>query len=147
MNVDSGEHRKGVSKARWIAAGFMFAFAMSILTIIYTGLRVEGSPAEFKAGFRSVTMTVGEERGIELGFEAFSHEPEATLAIELPEMLDLVGRPGDPKPVLPVALEPGDNQFTVMVRAKAAGKGYLVARVAGEKPVGLDRVFVTVVDD
>lgn len=136
-----------MNRARWIAAGFILAFASSILTLLYTGLRVEGPRSEFKAGFRSVTLAVGDKRSIELGFEAAAREPDARLELELPPMLELVEQPGDRKPVLPVALEPGDNRFTVTVRATAAGMGYLVARVAGESPVGLDRVFVTVVED
>ena len=45
-NLDTDSKRK----LRWIAVGFIGAFALSILTVIYTGLNVEGVLGEFDAG-------------------------------------------------------------------------------------------------
>lgn len=132
------------SRARWIAAGFIGAFAASIFTVIYTGLNVEGTTAEFDAGFRSVTLAPGERREIELTFESSAAYPESMLELTLPPMLELATANGARQPV---AVAPGANRFTVEVRAVEAGSGYIVARVRADVPVGLDRIFVTVTDE
>lgn len=129
--------------AKWIAAGFIGAFAASVFTVIYTGLNVEGSNAEFDAGFRSVTLAPGERRSIELAFDSPAAYAEATLELTLPPMLE------SPAGLAPmgVSLVPGANHFDVVVEATATGSGYLVARVESGDPVGLYRVFVTVTDE
>ena len=69
MKPETEKGAAGEGRARWVAAGFLGAFAASILTVIWTGLMVEGRPEEFDAGFRSVTMAAGEARAIELIFD------------------------------------------------------------------------------
>lgn len=130
-------------RARWIAAGFIGAFAASIFTVIYTGLNVEGSRADFDAGFRPVTLAPGEQRTIELVFDSPAAHPESTLDITLPPMLELAAGSEERSAV---ALVPGSNSFRVVIEAREPGSGYLVARVEAEQPVGLYRVFVTVTE-
>jgi len=127
--------------------GFIGAFATSILTVVYTGLNVQGSRAEFDVGFRPVTMAVGEVRSIDLVFESPTSHPEAILEVTLPSMVELSGESGNGGPQWPVALSVGSNNLPVSVRAIEPGRGYLAARVEAEEPVGVYRVFITVVDE
>jgi len=145
MNTNS-ESSQGERRARWIGVGFVLAFATSVLTVIYTGLMVEGSPSEFDAGFKSQTMSVGEVRAIEFVFEAQASAPDATLVLSWPEMLEPADASAEASATRPVALEAGRNTVSVEVRASAPGSGYLVARVAAEDPIARDSVFVTVVE-
>lgn len=142
MKADSETARRGKSRARWIAAGFLVAFATSVLTVIFTGLMVEGSRGDFDAGFRSLTLRPGETRSIEFVFEAPAAAEAVRFELSLPAMLATVG-----PPPATIALRPGVNEIAVSIRAEAAGSGYLVARALGEEPLGLDRVFITVTPD
>jgi hypothetical protein len=144
MNQQTGKKAGGESRARWIAAGFLGAFAASILTVIWTGLMVEGRPEEFDSGFRSVTMTTGETRSIELIFDSPIAHAEAELRIELPDALEPADGSTEAAVRRLVELAPGTNVFTVIVRARAEGSGYLQARLSDDGPVALERVFVTV---
>lgn len=148
MNSQSEKSPAGAGRARWIAAGFVGAFAASVLTVIYTGLMVEGRPGEFDAGFRSITLAPGETREIELRFESPAAFETAQLRLSLPGILEPAGR-GDAAASLErtVAVAPGANVYAVSVRALAAGGGYLEARLTGEAPIALERVFVTVAAD
>ena len=54
MTDSSRETESGTRRPRWIALGFVGAFAASVFTVIYTGLNVGGySSAEFDAGHLS----------------------------------------------------------------------------------------------
>ena len=124
----------------WVAAGFIGAFAASVFTVIYTGLNVGGySSAEFDAGFRSVTMTVGDVRSIDLVFDSERAIEDATLSVALPAA---VGLTGPAERSLPMSA--GENVVPVEVVARQPGSGYLVARVEADVPIGLYQVFLTV---
>jgi hypothetical protein len=131
-------------RLRWIAAGFVAAFAASVLTVIYTGLMVEGSRSDFDAGFRSVTLSVAETKTVELVFDSSVASPAATLGLALPESVALADAPEQREATLPVTLGFGRNVYTVELVGLAPGGGYLIARLAAERPVGTERVFVTV---
>lgn len=144
MNAQTEKRAAGMGRAYWIAAGFLGAFAASIVTVIWTGLMVEGRPEEFDAGFRSVTMTVGETRSIDLIFDSPAAHAAAGLSLDLPDSVELA--PGEAFDVArrTVELVPGNNVVMVTVRARAAGSGYLEARLSGDEPIALERVFITV---
>ena len=146
MNQTSDSATTSARKLRWIAFGFIGAFAASVLTVIYTGLNVEGVLGEFDAGFRPVTLAVGEVRAIDLEFDSETAYPEAILEIILPEMVEFSAQ-SEARTAAPVAA--GSNTFSVAIEAMALGRGYLIARVeaASGEPIGLYRVFVTVADD
>ena len=141
MTPDSESNRHGSGRARWVAAGFIIAFATSVLTVIYTGLMVEGTPGDFDADFRSVTMRTGESRPIRFAFDV-PRAATARFELTIPEMLRTAG--GVPTTI---ELRPGDNEVEVGFVAEQAGSGYLIARALGDEPLGLDRVFVTVTAD
>jgi hypothetical protein len=144
VNADSESGNRGFGTARWIALGFVVAFATSVLTVIYTGLMVEGSRAEFDAGFRALEMTLDQAGEARFFFDSTVAEPDATLELEFPEFLDPVVPRGGAAWQQRVAVVPGKNEFAVELRAVAVGSGYVVARLAGAQPIGRDSVFVTV---
>lgn len=144
MNADSESGKRTFGTARWIALGFVVAFATSVLTVIYTGLMVEGSRAEFDAGFRSLEMKLGEIAEAHFYFESTVAEPDATLELEFPEFLDPVVPRDGASWQQKVGVVPGRNEFGVELRAVTVGSGYVVARVFGAQPIGRDSVFVTV---
>jgi hypothetical protein len=144
VNADSGSRFWRIGPARWVAAGFVLAFATSVFTVIYTGLMVEGSRAEFDAGFRSLDLRVNEVQTVRFYFDAEVSDPDARLELDLPAMIE----PATPREGgiwrQSVAVAIGDNEFAVELRAVAAGSGYVIARLTGEQPIGRDSVFVTV---
>ena len=144
MNADTESRGRRFGKARWIAAGFIAAFATSVFTVIYTGLMVEGSRAEFDAGFRTLEMQVDEVREVPFFINSEVAEADATLELDLPDFLQPAGPDGGAVWQRRVAVVPGSNEFAVELRAVAAGQGYMQARIAGAEAIGLDRVFVTV---
>jgi len=144
MNSDSQLPAAVPGKARWIAAGFIGAFVASVLTVIFTGLMVEGSPSEFDAGFHSVTLAEGEVAAIALEFDLRDPVTGARLELNLPPMLERVDTGGGGPAAAALSLDPGSNELSVAVRAVAVGSGYLVARILADEPVALERVFVTV---
>ena len=90
MNENSTGQDTGRKKPLWVAIGFLVAFATSVFTVIYTGLKPEGERAVFDTGFRAVTLAPGERRAIELVFDSDAAYSEATLVITLPAMAELV---------------------------------------------------------
>jgi hypothetical protein len=144
VNADSEKRGRRTDRASWIAAGFVFAFATSVLTVIYTGLMVEGSRADFDAGFRSVAMQRNEVQAVRFVFDSPVTLAEARLELDLPDMLRPVGATEAGPWQRTVSLVPGSNEFSVELRAVALGSGYVIARVSGEDPIGRDSVFVTV---
>jgi hypothetical protein len=147
MNTESEKPSAVPGRLRWIATGFIAAFAASVLTVIYTGLMVEGSRSEFDVGFRSVSLAPGETRSIELIFHASQPVERARLTVELPPVLSFTGSGPAGVPEQTVRLEPGTNVFAVDVRGGSPGSGYLQARLAADEPIAVERVFVTVTGD
>jgi hypothetical protein len=130
-----------------IAMGFIGAFALSVVTVIYTGLNVRGHGAAFDGGFRSVTMAIGETRTINLVFESTVAFPEAMLDVALPDMIEFAGSSPIRQPQTPVSVEPGSNTFTIEIKATAAGKDYLRTSIDDDiEAIDIYRVFVTVED-
>jgi hypothetical protein len=144
MSTGAAGNEVGIGKLRWIAAGFVGAFAASVLTVIYTGLMVEGSRSDFDAGFRSVTLSVGETQTVELVFESPLAHPAATLELVLPEFAGPAEQPELRELTRSAALDYGRNVYSVELVGVSPGSGYLVARVIADEPVGTYRVFVTV---
>jgi hypothetical protein len=64
----------------------------------------------------------------------------AVLLLELPAIVAPAGG-GLTRPVVVVV---GENAYSVDLRAVAEGSGTVVARLIGEAPIALERVFVTV---
>jgi hypothetical protein len=143
VNADSGSRFWRFGTARWVAAGFVLAFAASVFTVIYTGLMVEGSRAEFDAGFRTLEMRLDEVREARFVIDSEVAVADATLELEIPAFLEPVDPDGGDVRRRRIAVVPGRNEFSVELRAIAAGSGYVIARAVGEDALGRDSVFVT----
>ncbi|MGD8339517.1 MAG: hypothetical protein PVH89_01975 [Gammaproteobacteria bacterium] len=130
-----------------VALAFIGAFFASVVTVIYTGLNVEGSRAEFDAGFRPVTLRVGEMRAVDLVFQSESRHPDALLEITLPDAVQLHDGVDYGPAGIPISMVTGENRIPIEIEATAPGSGYLVARVTAGEPVGIYRLFVTVTTD
>lgn len=144
MNTNSESRPRRPAGLRWIAAGFIGAFAASIITVIYTGLNVEGSRRALQSGFQSITLAVGELRAVEVAFESDRSVGGATLEFDLPEIVaasrpdDLVRRN--------LRLAPGANTFAIELRAVTPGNGFVVASLTAREPIGAVRVYLTVTE-
>lgn len=147
MSEASDTRQGGTGKARLIAIGFLGAFFASVITVIYTGLNVEGSSAEFDSGFRSVTLMVGDRHTLEFQFDSAAAFPDAVLEVTLPDSVQSPGQT-EPGPARrPVSIVAGENTIPFDIAASSPGSGYVVARVTAGEPVGVYRIFVTVTDD
>jgi hypothetical protein len=146
--MDQTPDRKSndTGKVSWIACGFLGAFALSVFTVIATGLQVRDHGAAFDGGFRSITMQIGEVRTIDLVFESQQDLDDATLEVRLPHMLRLGGETAGQSAKQPVSLEIGSNRFSVDIEATHAGKDYLrtFVFVVEDLPIDIYRIFVTV---
>jgi len=147
MRKAKDARQRKAARAKWIAAGFLGAFATSVFTVIYTGLNVEGSRAEFDSGFRSVTIAMGEAQTVDLVFESDAEYADARLEVTLPEPVRFAGQKYTDRAPTPVAIVIGRNTIPVEIEAVAPGSGYLSARLEADEPIGIYRVFVTVTPD
>ncbi len=147
MNADSGSRVRRFNTGRWVAAGFVLAFAVSVLTVIYTGLNVEASRADFDPGFRTLEIHVDEQREVLFFIEADIADADATLELAVPDFLEPVGPGGGAPWQRPVAVVTGSNEIAVELKAVAAGRGYVEVRVFGAETIGRDSVFVTATED
>lgn len=141
MNRKSDKPASGKRRARWVAAGFVGAFAASVGTVIWSGLKVDGYVGEFQAGFRAVTLQSGESRNFDLAFDVPVTVADARLELTLPACLVPADGQGISRPV---ALAAGPNEMTIELTAAGECSGYMYARVIGDEPLDLERIFVTV---
>ena len=147
MNQSSDSGRVSKRTPTWVAFGFLGAFAASVLTVIYTGLNVRDHGAAFDSGFRSVTMSVGEVRTIELLFQSAEAVSDATLEVNLPDMVEFARESDYQQARTPVAVTVGSNSFAIDIEATAVGKDYLRTSIVKDIAIDVYRVFVTVADD
>lgn len=140
MNQTPDPHSNDTGRVSWIAIGFIGAFALSVFTVIATGLKVRDHGAAFDGGFRSITMAIGEVRTVDLVFESQQQLDDVMLEVNLPHMLRFAGQPA-PRPV---SLEIGSNRFAIDIEATHAGKDYLRTFVADDVTIDVYRIFVTV---
>lgn len=147
MNQTTNPQSSETGKPGWIGIGFVGAFALSVLTVIYTGLNVQRHGAAFDGGFRSITMGVGDVRTVELVFQSEVLVDDAILEVDLPEMVVFSNPSSGQQAEMPVALDIGSNRFSIDIEATEAGRGYLRTRVVKDLPIDVYRVFVTVDGD
>jgi anti-sigma factor RsiW len=76
---------------RIVAAGFVAAFAASVLTLIYTGLMVGPPKRDSVDPLPVVEMTLDERRTVNLVFAADMPLEEVSLQVALPPGVDLLG--------------------------------------------------------
>ena len=88
----SGESRQPARGApRLVAFAFVAAFALTVLTVIYTGLLVEAPHTRISAGLPTVAMTAGQRRDINLVFTAKTDVADAVLLVEVQPLPSAAG--------------------------------------------------------
>jgi hypothetical protein len=88
-------------------------------------------------------MRVDEVREARFVIDSEVAVADATLELEIPSFLEPVDPDGGDVRRRRIAVVPGRNEFSVELRAIAAGSGYVIARAVGEDALGRDSVFVT----
>jgi hypothetical protein len=126
---------------------FVAAFAASILTVIYTGLLVEAPRTRISAGLPSIAMTPGQPRDINLVFNARTEVADASLVIELPRGVELVGHAGEQRIQWRTRLAPGNNIVPLTLIAPTPAAGQVIARLEAGESEKVFRIHVTVNPD
>ena len=127
----SGESQHAPRRAPRLVAGvFVAAFGATVLTVIYTGLLVEAPRTRISAGLPTVAMTAGERRDVNLVFTAKTGIADATLLIELPAGIELVGHAGERSVRWRTRLAPGNNIVPLSLVAPVPGTAQVIARLS-----------------
>lgn len=129
---------------RLVALAFVAAFAASVLTVIYTGLLVEAPRTRISAGLPSIAMTAGQRRDVNLVFNATTDVADATLLVELPNGIELVGHAGERRIKWRTRLVPGNNIVPLTLIAPAPVAGQIIARLDAGNREKVFRIHVTV---
>jgi hypothetical protein len=146
--IVSSETRPATRRApRLVALAFVAAFAASVLTVIYTGLLVEAPRTRISAGLPSVAMTAGQRRDVNLVFDASTEVADATLLVELPNGVELLGHAGEQRIRWRTRLAPGNNIVPLTLIAPAPVAGQIIARLKAGDSEKVFRIHVTVDPD
>jgi hypothetical protein len=140
------EARKRQRPPRVIAAGFVAAFAASILTLIYTGLMVGAPNRDADAVLPMVSMSVSEARTVNLVFAADMPLDDVSLRIDLPRGVELLGYEGERQVRWKTRLQQGQNVLPLQLRATDALGGFLTAHLRYADEEKVFRINVSVSD-
>lgn len=146
----TGETRKAQEKPtrgkppRLVAGAFVAVFALSVGTVIYTGLMVEAPRTELSAGLPVVGMSVAQPRVVNLVFTSAVPLDDVTLLVILPAGIELSGYPGQSQMEWRTELAEGKNVLPLELVAHTAGGGQLAARLAHGEQAKLFRVHLEV---
>lgn len=128
--------------ARIVAGGFLAAFASSVLTVIFTGLLVKAPQTELAAGLPTITLPADDYRTVNLVFTSRVAIDDVSVLLELPEGVELRNYAGRGRMLWRTALAAGKNALPLALRAPAATRGQLVARVRHGDNEKVFRVYV-----
>lgn len=117
-----------------------------MLTVVLTGLYVRSPSARRAAETPAVTLTVGEERTINLVFAARAPVDDVEFTVDLPPGIELAMHPGERRVVGRAALAGGDNALPLTVVARGGRGGQLAARLKQRDDQKIFVVDVTVVE-
>ena len=138
-NAPRASTRRLRQPPRLIAAGFVVAFAASILTLIYTGLLVRSPSLESGAGLSTISMTIDESRTVNLVFASNSDVDDVSLLVDLPMGVELLGYAGQTQVRWRTRLQAGKNVLPLQLVAFSGMGGQLTARLQhGDK----EKVFM-----
>ncbi|HSC17076.1 MAG TPA: hypothetical protein VLI71_18240 [Gammaproteobacteria bacterium] len=139
------ERPKPTLAQRVVGFAFIGAFALTMLTVVLTGLYVR-SPRARAPETPSVTLTVGETRTINLVFGSRAALEDVELTVDLPPGIELAMHPGERRFTGRAALEGGDNALPLTLVARSSGGGQLAARLKQGDQQKVFVVDVTVVE-
>jgi hypothetical protein len=106
---------------RLVAAGFIGAFATSILTVVLTGLWVRSPESKRESAVPAVSIGLAESRTVNFVFTSVSALDGVALTIELPEGVEIGGLEGRRRV--------GDNMLPLQLTAVAGRGGRLIVRL------------------
>lgn len=139
LNQAAKPRVRGRQSPRLIAAGFLGAFATSVLTVIVTGLWVGPPRSRPVDAAQEVTMRLHETKTVNLVFAAKTRLDDVVMRLELPPGLELVGHAAARDVEWKTRLRAGNNVLPLELVASDARGGRLVARLKhGED----EKVFV-----
>jgi hypothetical protein len=126
----AGERPKPTRAQRAVAFAFLGAFAMTMLTVVLTGLYVRSPSARRAPETPAVTLTLGEPRTIHLVFGARANVGDVELTVDLPPGIELATHPGRRRVVGRAPLVAGNNALPLTLVARGGRGGQLAARLA-----------------
>lgn len=127
---------------RIVAAGFLGAFATSILTVILTGLYVRGPESKPEPSVTAVALAPRETRTVDLVFDSATAVDDVSITVELPRGVELAGHAGERQVGLRMSLRGGNNTLPLELLAVDGRGGQVIARL---EHGGVERVFVVAV--
>ena len=114
---------------RAAAFAFLGAFALTMLTVILTGLYVRSPSARRAAENPAVTLTIGEPHTVNLVFAARSELAEVEVTADLPPGVELASHPGERRAVARARLVRGDTAVPLTLVARSGTGGQLAVRL------------------
>jgi hypothetical protein len=124
---------------RLVAAGFLGAFALSILTVVLTGLWVRAPGSRGDAAPTQVSLEMNRERTVNLLFSSRMALDGVTFTIDLPYGVEVRGHEGRSRLEWSTRLQWGNNLLPLPLVATAGRGGPLVARL---RHAGREKVFL-----
>jgi hypothetical protein len=140
------ERPKPTLAQRVVGFAFIGAFALTMLTVVLTGLYVRSPSARRAPETPAVTLTVGETRTINLVFGSRAALEDVELTVDLPPGIELAMYPGERRVTARAALAGGDNALPLTLVARSGGGGQLAARLKQGDQQKVFVVDVTVVE-
>lgn len=124
----AAEHPKPTRGQRAVAFGFIGAFALTMLTVIMTGLYVR-SPRARAPETEVVTLTIGEPHSLNLVFDSRTSLSDVEFTVDLPVGIELADHPGQRRVVGRAELAGGSNALPLTLVAREGSGGQLAARL------------------
>jgi hypothetical protein len=124
----TAEQSKPTRGSRAVAFGFIGAFALTMLTVIGTGLFVR-SPSTRAPDAEVVTLTIGEPRSLNLVFDSATNLGDVEFTVDLPMGIELADHPGQRRVVGYAALSGGSSALPLTLVAREGQGGQLAARL------------------
>ena len=124
---------------RIVGFAFIGAFALTMATVVLTGLYVRSPSSRRAPETPAVTLTLGETRTINLVFGSRAALEDVELTVDLPPGIELALHPGQRRVTGRAPLAGGDNALPLTLVARSGGGGQLAARL---KQGDQQKVFV-----
>ena len=127
-DAKAAEHHAPTRGSRAVAFGFLGAFALTMLTVIFTGLFVR-SPSTRAPETEVVTLTIGEPRSLNLVFDSATTLRDVEFTVDLPAGVELADHAGQRRVVGRAELAGGHNALPLTLVAREGQGGQLAARL------------------
>ena len=120
---------RAVGRPRWVAAGFLGAFAATIVTVLLTGLWARSPDATRPTATPQVSLTLRQTRVVNLVFASSQDLDDVALSVELPDGVELAEYPGRRDVGWNTRLAEGNNVLPLTLIAVGGRGGPVVARL------------------